>query len=355
MNMMGRSGVLIVKCFIVAVLFSVLNGCYVFKQGIYALRYNRQAENIDVVLKNSLTNDETRKFLMLIKEIRQYAVDSIGLNSNSNYSRYVTINKDYLIDVVSAAEKHSFKQYKWCFPVVGCVPYKGYFEAADATKMAEKLSKKGYDINVDKVDAYSSLGFFSDPLYSFMSTYSVYGIASLIFHEQTHATVYIKNQSNFNEQLATFIGTTGAQQFIRSKYGENSDEYLNIALAQQDYETYLKLLRGLYGDLKEVYDDTLRTRDEKISDKETKIQNFKQTVESRYDSLFQTKRFKKLSTLRINNAYLAVRMTYSLNLATFEKLYEKHGRDLKATLTYLKKIKELKIKDPEKYIESSMN
>jgi predicted aminopeptidase len=137
------------------------------------------------------------------------------------------------------------------------------------------------------VDGFSTLGFFKDPLYSFMKDFSIFGIASLIIHEQTHATVYVKNQVQFSEELATFVGNTGAMNFIRQKYGIDSDIYRSAILAEQDREAYLNLLRDLYNEFKKDVSERNQQRGE-TQEKRRDIADFKEKVSTEYNRFFKT-------------------------------------------------------------------
>ena len=337
---------IIISCLI------TLPGCYLLKQGSYILRFNSRSQRIDKLLENPGTLPDTREFLRNVEEIRTYAVDSIGLAKNKNYTRFVKINKDYLVDVVSAADMVSFEQYKWCWPLFGCFPYKGFFEKDDAKKEAKKLQSKGYDVNIDEVDAFSTLGFFTDPLYSFMQGYSLYGIASLIIHEQTHATIYLKNQTQFNEELATFVGNQGALSYIKGKFGEDSDIYQSAILANKDRDTWYQLLRELYNNLKVVYDSN-SSREDKLQKKEDIIRDFKTRIIRDYDQIFKTKRFRGIEKAPINNAYLAVRMTYTRDLHIYQDLYAAKDENLKAMMGFLKSFKKRK-GDPKEMIKKEI-
>jgi predicted aminopeptidase len=339
---------------IVFLLFSGTN-CYLIKQGSYILYYNNKSVSTKKIVEDSATDPKTRSFLNLVNEIRQYAVDSVGLKRNNNYTRYVKIDRKYLIDVVTACDAVSFEKYQWCFPFFGCVPYKGFFEKKDAENEAEKLSSKGFDINIDEVDAFSTLGIFSDPLYSFMSSYSAFGLASLIIHEQTHSTIFIKNQIAFNEQTATFVGNQGAINFIKQKYGEDSEPFKNILISQIDHNAYLNSLRTLFKDLKCVYDSGSLSKEEKINEKEKIIKSYKENVNVNYNALFKTQRYRGIEKTKINNAFLTARMTYTLNLEQFSQLYAVKDSNLKETVNFLKSIKKTKNKNPEKMLESEIN
>ena len=341
---------------LLTVLFLLFSGsnCYLIKQASFILYYNNKAVNTEKIVKDSATDLKTKKFLNLVNEIRQYAVDSVGLKRNSNYTRYVKTDRNYLVDVVSACDPVSFEKYQWHFPFFGSVPYKGFFEKKDAENESRKLLAKGFDINIDEVDAFSTLGFFSDPLYSFMSSYSAFGLASLIIHEQTHATIFIKNQISFNEQTATFVGNQGAINFVKQKFGEDSEIFKNILISQLDHKTYLTSLRALVNDLKNVYASKALTKNEKLDEKEKIIKLYKDNINTNYNSLFRTQRFRGIEKAKINNAFLSARMTYTLNLEHFNKLYIKKNYDLKETVTYLKSLQKMKNKNLEKILESEV-
>jgi len=330
------------------------SGCYLVKQGAYVLHYNHIAVKNGKMLNDTTITPDVKKLLLLVKDIRQFAFDTIGLNANKNYTRYVHIDKNYLIDVVSGCDKASFTKYQWHFPFFGNAPYKGFFERADAEKEAKKVELKGYDVIVGMVDAFSTLGIMSDPLYSYMSRYSEFALASLIMHELTHATVFVKNQIQFNEQAATFIGNQGALNYIRSKYGEESPEYKNIFLVKADHEVYMNSLKTLYDNLDSIYKSDKFTRDDKIGKKEYLIKQYKENIAVNYSSLFKTEQYRVLEKTKINNAYLTARMTYNQNLSLFEQLYNKNANNLKKTMCFLKKLKKYKKGNPENAIQEEL-
>ncbi|MFP4162408.1 MAG: aminopeptidase [Chitinispirillaceae bacterium] len=331
-------------------LLFMLNSCYVVKQGVSLLKYQWRAQSIDKMLQEEDLSADLEEFLLLVKEIRSFAMDTLGLKKNNNYTKYVRVDRDYMVDVVVGSRADTFDTYNWWFPFFGKFPYKGFFNKEDAQKEAEKLHEKGYDVIVRKADAFSTLGFFSDPVYSFMKDYTVFGLASLIIHEQMHATLFVKNEIEFNEELATFVGNEGGLLFVRKKFGGESDQYRTAVLALKDRETYTDLLRSLYNELKEMYAQSIDEK-QKLERKEKIINKFIENVASNYDSLFLTERYKMLgqAKIKINNASLASKMTYNLDLGLFYELHESRKKDLPTTISELKKLKELK-KDHKKYI-----
>lgn len=335
---------LVLICFILV----FFNGCYLIKQGIYLIRYNSRARPLEAILEDPDTEEKIRSFLKLAQEIRAFAIDSVGLVNNDNYSRMVELDNDFIAVFVSAAQKLSFEQHKWCFPVLGCIPYKGFFELDDAKKEAGKLSKAGYDVDISKVDAFSTLGFFSDPLYNYMADYEAFSLASLIIHEQTHATIYLKGQAQFNEELATYIGNKGALEFVKSKYGEDSEEYRNAVCVSRDSQKYGSIMKKLVKDLDKIYksDDSSESKLEK---KQQTIDFFRHNLKNNYDSIFETPNYRNLGNMKINNASLAVWMTYTFDVDLFEQLYRKKGNNLRNLMDYIRTLKKLK-GDPKVHI-----
>ncbi|MCK4803346.1 MAG: aminopeptidase [Spirochaetes bacterium] len=341
-----------VHILLAVMVLAVLNQCYLSKQGAYLLRYNSRTEDIDTVLNNGNLPEDSRNMLMLVKEIKEYAVKEIGLKDDKNYTRYVMIEKDYLVDVVSACEKDRFEAYQWRFPFFGSFPYKGFYEHEDAEKEAEKLRKKDLDVYIRKVDAFSTLGYFDDPVYSFMKDYSAYSIANLIIHEQTHATVFFKNRIKFNEELATFIGNEGALQFIRVKYGAESDLYKDLLDYQKDLDTFFELIRNLYDELNTVYEEETG-REYKLERRDEMFNAFREEISVLYDTYFITDTFRGIEKINLNNAYIMSHLRYAGELHLFYNLYENLGYDLKKMVHILIQVKNNR-GDPRDFIREYM-
>lgn len=333
----SRQEITIPRLFLRAVficgIIPLFSGCYLARQGAYLIRYQVRSRPIVKVKKDTALSDSTKRFFDEVERIRRYAVDSIGLKPNKNYTRYVTIDSSYLMAMLSAADSASFETKKWCYPFFGCFPLRSYYKISDARRAGERLTRRGYEINIDKIDGFSTLGIFSDPLFSFMADYSVFTVAQFIFHEQTHATVYFGKDVQFSEELATFIGRTGALNYLETYYGSDSPEYLQARDYISDQETYLELLRKLYETLGTMYNLTI-TRDEKISRKKTIIQEFKRHLKEDYDSLFSTEWYRGVEKLTFNNAFLAVRMTYTLDLKLFNRFYAARGNSLREVILF---------------------
>jgi predicted aminopeptidase len=284
-------------------------------------------------------------------DIRRFALEELGLRETTNYTKYVDIDQDYLAAVVSASAEDSFTRHEWWFPIVGSVPYKGFFNPADARKERKKLEKKGLDVWVRGVDAFSTLGWFSDPLYSYMKDYPVHRLADLIIHESLHATVYLKSHAQFNEELAEFVGSEGARLYIGKTFGDDSDEYRAITGSDGDSAAFLGVIRELIAELEALYTNDI-PREEKLEKKAGIIQVAKNRFTENYDTLFQNDNYRFFSELPINNAYLELYRLYYEEDHYFQGLYDRSGRDLSKFINAVKTLKSRG--DPKAQLERAL-
>jgi len=320
----------------------ICSGCYTLRQGTTMLGYLNRAVPLEELAANETATDDDRNFVQRVEDIRRFAIEKLGLKASRNYTRYVELDRDYLAAVVSASAKDSLTAYQWWFPVVGNVPYKGFFNVEDARKERAGLEKKDLDVWIRGVDAFSTLGWFRDPLYSYMKKYSDRELAELIIHELTHATVYIKSDSRFNEQLAEFVGTEGARLYMEQK-GANAAapgqvDDADDAITRADRDAYVAFIRSLSAELDVVYKSSL-SRDEKLKRKEEIIADAKIRFDAQYDSLFKTDKYRGFSKLPVNNAYLELYNLYYEEDHFFQDLYDKTGRDLPKLIAAAKTIK----------------
>jgi predicted aminopeptidase len=323
----------------ITLLLFLLSGCYYLTQGCNLIGIYSKAEDIDTLLaKHNLPPDELH-LLDEVKKIKAYATDVLGLAKDKNYSTYIKINKDYLADVVSACESDSFSQKTWDYLFIGPMPYQGFFNLQDAKQEALRLKKQGYDVYVRRVDAFSTLGFFRDPIFSFMKDYPIYDLADLIIHEQTHATIFLNNNVDFSENLAQFFGSQGAKQYIKDTYGEESELFKTTLRDEQDITAYFTLLKKLYHELDALYKENI-TKEQKLQEKALIINRWKQDFAANYAFYFKTADFKRVPELEINNAFLATQMNYTSNLALFYDLYAACSFNLKSLMEVVKNLKD---------------
>jgi predicted aminopeptidase len=202
----------------------------------------RKAVPVEQVLQDAAMPDSLKNKLRLIQQIRQFAFDSIGLKRNNNYTTFYEQHGRPLLWTLTACEPFNLKAYQWWFPFLGHLSYKGFFNKEKGEKEYFHLKSKGYDAELSPVNAWSTLGWFDDPILSSMLRRKEGTLAELVIHELTHATLYLKGQVEWNENLATFVGEQGAILFLRQTYGENSlplNHYLQYKADQQTYTRHI--------------------------------------------------------------------------------------------------------------------
>jgi predicted aminopeptidase len=226
-------------------------GCYLLQsvQGHLALMSKR--EPIARVLDNPSTPQALRAQLKSVTAIRDFASRDLGLPDNGSYRSYADVGRPYVVWNVVAAPEFSVDAKQWCYPIVGCVAYRGYFREQRARAFAARLRGQGLDVTVGGVAAYSTLGHFNDPVLNTMMSWNDVELAAIIFHELTHQFLYVPNDSSFNEALATTVEEEGVRRWLRAQ-GRTAD--LADRLVQQEhYAAVINLLSATRAELRAIY------------------------------------------------------------------------------------------------------
>ncbi len=200
-------------------LFAVmqLGGCYYMQaiRGHFEIMNKRQP--IPEVIADEESPDELRQRLTIVQEARVFAVEELLLADNESYQSYADLGREYVVWNVFAAPEFSLQPKTWCFPVAGCVAYRGYFAEQAARKKAKNLSESGYDVTVSGVSAYSTLGKFDDPVLNTMMRWSEVQLVATIFHELAHQKLYVKGDTAFNESFATAVSNFGIKRWLEQR------------------------------------------------------------------------------------------------------------------------------------------
>jgi predicted aminopeptidase len=174
----------------------------------------RKREPIEDVLADASVDQKLKSTLARIETMRRFAVDELELPSNDSYTTYVALDRSYVVWNVVAAEEFSVEPRRWCFPFAGCVAYRGYFDKAAADRFAAKLAADGLDVQSGGSTAYSTLGYFDDPVLSTMVNGGEQYVASLLFHELAHQQLYVKGDSEFSEAFAMVVEEHGTERWL---------------------------------------------------------------------------------------------------------------------------------------------
>ena len=231
----------------------LLGGCYVFNQTVGHLSMMSRVREIEDVLADPATPAAVKDRLRLVAEIRDFGRQEIGLTPGNSYTSYFDTGGKPVSWGVSACAKDRFKPTTWWFPIVGTIPYKAYFSRDDAREEARALEAEGLDVAEFPVSAYSTLGWFRDPVLSTMLDDPPERLAALLLHEMTHATVWIPGGVDFNEGLAGFVGEQGAVEFARWRFGLRSPEYDRAVRAFASRESSDRRNREVYDRLDGLY------------------------------------------------------------------------------------------------------
>lgn len=312
---------------LIGALTLLMTGCstgYLLKQGYGQASLLLQRESVEQARQDTRLSPEQRERLALVAAAKAYAVETIGLTRNGSYEQVVVLDRSAVTYVVSGAPKDALQPYLWHFPVVGAVPYKGFFDKADAETEKRSLESQGYDAHLRGVAAFSLLGWLPDPIYSSLLRYAPPVLANIILHELTHSTVYLQGASSFNEGFATFVGNQGALGFLRERYGAQSPEVRYAAGALRDERRFSGFLTDIASDLRSLYRMPL-SFEEKVARREAIFAE----ARARYAMLpLETDQFGGFAKIPLNNAYLMTQLTYQSNTERFEQVYDRLGRDL---------------------------
>ena len=197
------------------------------------------------VLRSPTVPDSLKAKIRLIEEIKQFGVDSLGLNSSDNYTTFYDQHGKPILWVITASPRYKLEAKEWKFPIIGTFPYKGFFEEDKADEQETQLTKAGYDTDINEVSAWSTLGYLKDPILSSMLNRSEGSLANLILHELTHGTLFVKGNLELNENLASFVGDWGAIRFLAHKYGSDSEQLRKYEYSKKYNDAYAQhVLRG---------------------------------------------------------------------------------------------------------------
>jgi predicted aminopeptidase len=212
-------------------------------QGQYSLW--SEARSIDDWIGDPATDPKLKARLDKARRIRRFAVEQLSLPDNGSYKNYAALKRPYVLWNVVATPELSLKPLQWCFPIAGCVSYRGYYSKDDANAYADSLRAEHYDVQVGGVPAYSTLGWFDDPLLSTFINYNDAELARMIFHELAHQVVYVPGDTQFNEAFATSVEEAGVARWLE-KYGDARmhESYVQYTGRRKDFLALLLKHRG---------------------------------------------------------------------------------------------------------------
>ena len=318
---------------------------YLYQQAKGGLDVAFNTRPLPEVLQDKNIPDSLKKRILFITEVKKFATDSLGLQDNSKV--YQTLYNQHgkpLIHLLTVAEPYKMEAVLFDFPVVswftGSFTYKGFFDSTLAVTEQNIWKSKGYDTEMGQAIAYSTLGWLPEPILSNMLFYPDGKLASVIIHEMTHGTIYVKNAHETSENLANFVGDYGAKRFMRFKYGENSDKYKRYTQSRILKGKFIKHLnRGTLqlDSLYRTFSTNLSSKD-KDSLKYALIEKIEQSQDTLYQKLPNLPKHKFNKNDLPNNAYFVSFKTYNSKQNEFELQFKNQfGENFDKYLAYLKR------------------
>jgi predicted aminopeptidase len=298
------------------------------------------ARPIDAVLDDPAVSDQLKQRLRLARQMREFATRELGEPDNRSYTRYADLKRPAVVWNVFATPELSTQLKTWCYLWFGCASYRGYFDRGDADRLAAQLAAQGYDASVGPVQAFSTLGWFSDPLLNTFINLPEPELARLIFHELAHQVLYIADDTVFNESFATAVEREGVRRWLQARGSDPMRaEWQQI---EQRRAQFLELVTQTRAELDQVYASASPDQ----VNRERKLALFAE-LQSRYRGLRDGpwggfKGYDRFFAQPLNNAHLAAIGAYFDRVPAFEALMRRTGPDMAAFFREAKRIAALR-------------
>jgi predicted aminopeptidase len=328
-------------------------GCtagYVVRSGLYQAELLASREPVDRVLASGELSAGEEQRLRLVADLKAWG-RGIGLESTENYDT-VAIRWNRTIWNLTACKPLAFEAKTWWFPIVGRVPYLGFFDSATANTWRVRLERDGLDTWLRTAGAYSTLGWFRDPILPEMLRWSEADLAETVFHELAHATLWIPGSVAFNESFASVVGVTAARQWLRETFGERSDPLDDYDTRRADAAAWRKLVHGLYKDLDAVYRDPALDEATKAARKEQLFAGLPDRLAA--SEVRQKVRYQNAASPKEwNNARLMQFKTYNAREDLFAGVLERCRREVTCFIEAVRKITDGR-RDPFRAMEEAV-
>ena len=326
-----RRGILAIAVSVaVLVLISTPTACYLSRGAWEEAKILSRRQPISELVADPATPEAAREKLKVVLAARRYARDSLRLRTKDSFTTYSRLDHDTLVLLVSAAYRDTLKPYTWWLPVVGRVPYKGYFDFDAARRAAKDLAAEGFDVYLRPSDAFSTLGFFNDPLLNTTLKGDSIGLANTVIHELTHNTFYASGQAPFNESFAMFVGARGAAAFFRSRGQPVAAAKLDAEW--EDDKVLARFWSRVIKSLDSAYAQHPSDKAARIAARDTVYLRTRASLVGEIAPRLKTINPRYAERVPLDNASLLARRVYASDLDVFDLIYEKEGRDLKRTI-----------------------
>jgi predicted aminopeptidase len=325
-------------------LISAPTACYLSRGAWEEAKILSRRQPISEIVADPRTSKDAREKLKVVLAAREYARDSLRLRTKDSFTTYSRLDHDTLVLVLSAAYRDTLKPYTWWFPIVGRVPYKGYFDFGKAKRDAQNLAADGFDVYVRPSDAFSTLGFFNDPLLNTTLRGDSLGLANTVIHELTHNTFYASGQAPFNESFAMFVGARGAAAFFRSRGQEAAAT--KVDAEWEDDKLLASFWTRVIRSLDSAYAEHPDSKEVRIAARDTVYMRTRVTLVKEIAPRLKTISPLYAERVQLNNAALLARRVYASDLDVFDRIYDREGHDLRRSIGRVISLAKANPKDP---------
>ncbi len=307
---------------LVLVLAAAQSAClgYLSRAGMGQLEILWNRRPIPEVIADPSTPPEVRRKLEHVQEVRSFAADQLGLAVADTYTQYTELDREALAWNVSGSRKLRVEARTWWFPIVGTVPYLGFFSKAEAEAAREELEAEDYEAIVTTVAGYTTLGWFDDPLVSPQVRFSDLSLAELVIHESAHATLWFQGDGGFNESFASFVGRAGAYRFYEEKHGPDSPTIVRHRRYLKELDDLSLILHSYAKLLNDTYNQN-KTDDWKFESRIRLIEELRETLRQKQPE-FRVLNLKRLIEREWNNAHFLSHLRYQSGENYFERVFE---------------------------------
>jgi predicted aminopeptidase len=318
----------------VAIAFLVVTpiGRYLLRAGWEEAKILERRRPIAEMVTDTALSPAVRRKLQVVLDARAYARDSLGLDAKESFTTFTQLHSDTLVLVLSGVYPDALKQKTWWFPIVGSVPYKGYFDPGQAKRAAEDLKRDGFDVYLRPASAFSTLGWFNDPLVSTTLRADSIDLVDTVIHELTHNTYYAPGGATFNESFANFVGARGAAAFFRTRGSADAADEADARWSDQ------QLMASFWGKLFRTVDSAFKAhpgdenRSRRIAVRDTIYRAARDTLIHILGPRFRVIGPHVLERMRIDNAAVMAHRVYLTDVDLFDALWIKEAKDLRATV-----------------------
>jgi len=321
-----RAGVAAGRAALLAAVVSLAPGCYLGsvawgQAGILCGRVPLE----DVLQPGGTLTDPERVLLAETPRVLAFARERLGLTPSGSYRTFFDTGDGPVVWNVTACPKTSLKPFRWWFPLVGSVPYKGFFDREQARAEAIELAAEGLDVRVSEVPAYSTLGWFSDPVFRSMMRRGPIRYVETLLHETTHATIWSDRSASFNETLATFVGEEGAVAYLAARFGKEAPVARAARARRRDKRRFERFMRELYRRLAGFYARRDLSVAEKVAQRGVVFRSARERFAREVLPKLETQTFRFVARTDLNNCWVMLFRTYNRDLASFADVHALTG------------------------------